>query len=168
MTSAWAPGRSGRNTRRASAAVVTVPLRACAATNRRRPGAAGGCGTFTRRHSQKRSGPAARWPCCAINTHRSRAAAKSVETASNTPRFRTLLPFLCGGFVLISTLPAGLRQFAEYQPFTPVIQTIRGLLTGGPVGAHAIAAVAWSAGIALACYLWSIRLYERRRAADPK
>ena len=70
--------------------------------------------------------------------------------------------------VLISTLPAGLRQFAEYQPFTPVIQTIRGLLTGGPIGAHAIAAVAWSAGIALACYLWSIRLYDRRRAADPK
>lgn len=42
------------------------------------------------------------------------------------------------------------------------------LLTGGPIGAHAIAAVAWSAGIALACYLWSIRLYDRRRAADPK
>jgi ABC-2 type transport system permease protein len=95
-------------------------------------------------------------------------AAKSVETASNTPMFLTLLPFLSGGFVLISTLPAGLRQFAEYQPFTPVIQTIRGLLTGGPVGAHAIAAVAWSAGIALACYLWSIHLYDRRRAADPK
>jgi ABC-2 type transport system permease protein len=95
-------------------------------------------------------------------------AAKSVETASNTPMFLTLLPFLSGGFVLISTLPAGLRQFAEYQPFTPVIQTIRGLLTGGPIGAHAIAAVAWSAAIALACYLWSIRLYDRRRAADPK
>jgi len=95
-------------------------------------------------------------------------AASSVETASNTPMFLTLLPFLSGGFVLISTLPAGLRQFAEYQPFTPVIQTIRGLLTGGPIGAHAIAAVAWSAGIALACYLWSIRLYDRRRAADPK
>ena len=61
--------------------------------------------------------------------------------------FLTLLPFLSGGFVLISTLPAGLRQFAEYQPFTPVIQTIRGLLTGGPIGAHAIAAVAWSAGL---------------------
>jgi len=95
-------------------------------------------------------------------------AAKSVETASNTPMFLTLLPFLSGGFVLISTLPAGLRQFAEYQPFTPVIQTIRGLLTGGPIGAHAIAAVAWSAGIALACYLWSVRHYDRRRAADPK
>jgi ABC-2 type transport system permease protein len=65
-------------------------------------------------------------------------------------------------------MPAGLRQFAEYQPFTPVTQTVRGLLTGGPVGTHAIAAVAWSVGIALACYLWSIRLYNNRRAADPK
>lgn len=95
-------------------------------------------------------------------------AAKSVETASNTPMFLTLLPLLSSGFVPTSSMPAGLRQFAEYQPFTPVIQTIRGLLSGGPVGAHAIAAVAWSAGIALACYLWSVRLYERRRAADPK
>ena len=94
-------------------------------------------------------------------------AAKSVETASNTPMFLTLLPFLSGGFVLSPLCPP-VRQFAEYQPFTPVIQTVRGLLTGGPVGTHAIAAVAWSAGIALACYLWSIRLYDRRRAADPK
>lgn len=95
-------------------------------------------------------------------------AAKSVETASNTPMFLTLLPFLSSGFVPTSTMPAGLRQFAEYQPFTPVIQTIRGLLVGGPVGPHAVAAVAWSAGIALICYLWSLRLYDRRRAADPK
>ena len=95
-------------------------------------------------------------------------AAKSVETASNTPMFLTLLPFLSSAFVPTSTMPTGLRQFAEYQPFTPVTQTIRGLLTGGPIGAHAIAAIAWSVGIALACYLWSIRLYDRRRAADPK
>jgi ABC-2 type transport system permease protein len=95
-------------------------------------------------------------------------AARSVETASNTPMFLTLLPLLSSGFVPTSSMPAGLRQFAEYQPFTPVIQTVRGLLTGGPAGAHAIAAVAWSAGIALACYLWSLRLYDRRRAADPK
>ena len=95
-------------------------------------------------------------------------AAKSVETASNTPLFLTLLPFLSSAFVPTSSMPAGLRQFAEYQPFTPVTQTVRGLLTGGPIGAHAIAAVAWSVGIALVCYLWSIRLYNRRRAADPK
>ena len=42
--------------------------------------------------------------------------------------FLTLLPFLSSGFVLTATMPAGLRQFAEYEPFTPVTQTIRGLL----------------------------------------
>jgi ABC-2 type transport system permease protein len=94
-------------------------------------------------------------------------AAKSVETASNTPMFLTLLPFLSSGFVATATMPAGLRQFAEYEPFTPVTQTIRGLLSGGPVGAHAAAAIAWSAGIALVSYLWAVRLYNRRRAATP-
>jgi ABC-2 type transport system permease protein len=94
-------------------------------------------------------------------------AAKSVETASNTPMFLTLLPFLSSAFVVTATMPAGLRQFAEYQPFTPVTQTIRGLLTGGPTGTQAIAAIAWSAGIALASYLWATRLYNRRRAATP-
>ncbi|TSE01537.1 ABC transporter permease [Skermania sp. ID1734] len=95
-------------------------------------------------------------------------AAKSVETASNTPMFLTLLPFLSSGFVPTSSMPTGLRQFAEYQPFTPVTQTVRGLLTGTPVGSHAIAAIAWSVGIAGVSYLWSLHLYNKRRAADPK
>jgi ABC-2 type transport system permease protein len=94
-------------------------------------------------------------------------AAKSVETASNTPMFLTLLPFLSSGFVATATMPAGLRQFAEYEPFTPVTQTVRGLLTGGLIGTQAIAAIAWSIGIALVSYLWAVRLYNRRRAATP-
>jgi ABC-type polysaccharide/polyol phosphate export permease len=65
------------------------------------------------------------------------------------------------------TMPTALRQFAEYEPFTPITQTTRGLLTGGPVGAHAIAAVSWSVGIALVSYVWSVRLYNRCRAATP-
>jgi ABC-2 type transport system permease protein len=94
-------------------------------------------------------------------------AAKSVETASNTPLFITLLPFLSSAFVPTASMPAGLRQFAGYQPFTPVTQTVRGLLSGGPIAAHAVPAIAWSVGIALASYLWAIRLYNRRRAATP-
>jgi ABC-2 type transport system permease protein len=95
-------------------------------------------------------------------------AAKSVETASNTPMFLTLLPLLSSGFVPTGTMPDGLRQFAEYQPYTPVTQTVRGLLTGTHPGSHAIAAIAWSLGIAIVSYLWAVRLYNRRRAADPK
>jgi len=94
-------------------------------------------------------------------------AAKSVETASNTPMILFLLVFLSSGFVRTQTMPGGLRQFAEYQPFTPVVDTVRGLLTGAAVGDHAVAAVAWSVAIALASYLWAIRLYNRRRAAEP-
>ncbi len=95
-------------------------------------------------------------------------AAKSVETASNTPMFLTLLPLLSSGFVPTSTMPDGLRQFAQYQPFTPVTQTIRGLLTDTPTGIHAIAAVGWSIGITIACSLWAMWLYDRRGATEPK
>jgi ABC-2 type transport system permease protein len=95
-------------------------------------------------------------------------AAKSVETASNTPMILFLLAFFGSGFVRTQTMPGGLRQFAEYQPFTPVTDTVRGLLTNAAVGDHAIAAIAWSVSIALAAYLWATRLYNRRRAAEPK
>jgi ABC-2 type transport system permease protein len=92
-------------------------------------------------------------------------AAKSVETASNTPMFLTFLPFLGSGFVLVATLPVGLEQFARYQPFTPVTETLRGLLTRTPIGTNAILAVAWSVGIALGSYLWARHLYTTRRSA---
>jgi ABC-2 type transport system permease protein len=78
-----------------------------------------------------------------------------------------LLLFLSSGFVRTQTMPDGLRQFAEYQPFTPVADTVRGLLTNAAVGDHAIAAIAWSIGIAVVAYLWAIHLYNTRRAAEP-
>jgi ABC-2 type transport system permease protein len=86
---------------------------------------------------------------------------KNVETASNLPMFLMLLPFLSSGFVPTRSMPEGLRWFAEYQPFTPIIQTLRGLLLGGPVGSNAISAAAWCAGIALLSYAWARRLYRR-------
>jgi ABC-2 type transport system permease protein len=90
-------------------------------------------------------------------------AADSVETASNTPMVLTLLPFLSSGFVLIASLPVGLRQFAQYQPFTPVTDSLRGLLFGGASLTNDILpAIAWSVGITLAGYLWARHLYNRR------
>jgi ABC-2 type transport system permease protein len=86
---------------------------------------------------------------------------KSVETASNLPMFLLLLPFLGSGFVPTDSMPAGVRWFAEYQPFTPATETVRGLLLGTPIGHNAIIAVAWCAGIALLGYLWARRLYIR-------
>jgi ABC-2 type transport system permease protein len=57
------------------------------------------------------------------------------ETASNLPMPLMLLPLIGSGFVPTASMPPGVRQFAEYQPFTPVTQTVRGLLTGTPIGA---------------------------------
>ncbi|WP_446218629.1 ABC transporter permease [Micromonospora sp. IBHARD004] len=88
--------------------------------------------------------------------------ADSVETASNTPMFLSLLPFLGSGFVPTETMPAGLRTFAEYQPFTPIIETLRGLLLGSGIGTSAITALAWCAGISLVSYLWAKRKYNQR------
>src|SRR3954466_16033016 len=85
----------------------------------------------------------------------------SVETASNLPMPLTLLPFLSSGFVPNDSMPAALRWFAEYQPFTPLIETIRGLLMGTPIGNSAAIAVAWCVAIALGGYLWSKRLFNR-------
>jgi ABC-2 type transport system permease protein len=59
-------------------------------------------------------------------------SADSVETASNTPLFLMILPFISSAFVPTEEMPVGLRQFAEYQPFTPMINSLRALVTGGP------------------------------------
>lgn len=88
--------------------------------------------------------------------------ARSVETASNLPLLLTFLPLLGSGFVPTSSLPAGLRWFAEHQPFTPVVETLRGLLLDRPVGADAYAALAWCVVLGAAGLVWSLRLYERR------
>lgn len=87
---------------------------------------------------------------------------KTVETASNLPMFLILLPFLGSGFVPTTSMPTGLRWFAEYQPFTPVTQTLRALLVGGAIGSDALTAVAWGVAIALLSYLWARRLYSRQ------
>jgi ABC-2 type transport system permease protein len=65
------------------------------------------------------------------------------------------------GFVPTEGMPVGLRWFAEYQPFTSIIETLRGLLLGTPIGNNAIFAIAWCVAITLAGYLWAKRLYNR-------
>jgi ABC-2 type transport system permease protein len=92
-------------------------------------------------------------------------AAKSVETATNLPMLLMLLPFLGSGFVPTESMPSGLRWFAERQPFTPLINAVRGLL-GGHSNAGAIGwAVAWSAGLTVLGVALSLRLYRRERAS---
>jgi ABC-2 type transport system permease protein len=86
---------------------------------------------------------------------------KSVETASNLPMILILLPFLSSGFVPTDSMPDGLSWVAENQPFTPIIETLRGLLLGTPIGDSGVLAVAWCVAISLVGYLWAMKLYER-------
>jgi ABC-2 type transport system permease protein len=90
--------------------------------------------------------------------------AKSVETASNTPMFLFLLPFLGSGFVPVDSMPAGLRWFADNQPFTPITDTLRSLLAHQHVGSTGVVAVAWCLAITAAGFLWARYLYNRRPA----
>jgi ABC-2 type transport system permease protein len=90
---------------------------------------------------------------------------KSVEAASNLPMPLMLLPFLGSGFVPADSLPRSMRWFAEHQPFTPIMDTVRGLLAGSPDGPDALRAIGWCAVIGLGGYLWSRRLYRTRAAS---
>ncbi|MEU2105067.1 MULTISPECIES: ABC transporter permease [unclassified Nocardia] len=88
--------------------------------------------------------------------------APNPESASNTPFPLVMLPFLGSGLVATDTMPAGLRQFAEYQPFTPFTETIRGLLMGTEIGANGVVSLAWCAGLTAVGYLWSSSIFRRQ------
>ncbi|MBF6296218.1 ABC transporter permease [Nocardia amamiensis] len=88
--------------------------------------------------------------------------APNPESASNTPFPLVMLPFLGSGLVATDTMPAGLRQFAEYQPFTPFTETLRGLLMGTEIGNNGIIAIAWCVGLTVVGYLWSSSIFRRQ------
>ena len=87
---------------------------------------------------------------------------KTVETASNLPLILTVLPLLGSGFVPTASMPGWLQWFAQYQPFTPFIETVRGLLLGTPLGWNPALAIGWSIVIAIAGYVWSMAIYNRK------
>jgi ABC-2 type transport system permease protein len=89
-------------------------------------------------------------------------AAKTAESAGLATVPLIMLPFLSSAFVPADTMAAGVRQFAEYQPFTPIIETLRGLFNGTPSAGDAIAAIAWCTGIALIGYLWALATFKKR------
>lgn len=90
--------------------------------------------------------------------------AKRPDTASNLPLVLMILPLLSGGFVPTDSLPGWLQGFAQYQPFTPIINTIRGLLASTTDKRDATWAVCWCVAIAVAGYVWSLWLYRRHAA----
>jgi ABC-2 type transport system permease protein len=88
-------------------------------------------------------------------------SAKTPAGANSLSLIVVILPFVSSAYVPTDSMPAGVRWFAENQPFTPVIQTLRGLLTGAPSGNEAVLAVAWCILVAAAGWLWARSRYER-------
>jgi ABC-2 type transport system permease protein len=88
--------------------------------------------------------------------------AKSVESASVLGFVMLFLPYLSSAFVPTATMPSVLRAVSENQPITPVIETVRGLLTGTPIGGQGWVAFAWTVGILAVAAAGSTWLYRRR------
>ena len=88
-------------------------------------------------------------------------AAKSVAGANSSTLLLQFGPFISSGFVPPDTMPVGVRWFAENQPFTSMIETLRGLLLGTPIGHSAIVATAWCIAIAVVGYVWARAAYNR-------
>jgi ABC-2 type transport system permease protein len=89
-------------------------------------------------------------------------AAKSPETAGLAAVPLIMLPFFSSAIVPADKMGPGVRQFAEYQPFTPIIETLRGFLNGSPHTGDVIAALAWCVGIGLVGYLWARSTFSKR------
>jgi ABC-2 type transport system permease protein len=87
---------------------------------------------------------------------------KSPEAASGFTFFVMFLPYPSSAFVPIHTMPAWIHGFAEHQPVTPVIETLRGLLLGTPIGASGWQALVWCGGILAVSIAASGVLFRRR------
>ena len=85
----------------------------------------------------------------------------SAEAASNNALPLVLLPLLSSTFVPVDAMPSWFRPIAEYQPFTPAIETLRGLLLGTEIGANGWLAVAWCLGLTVLGYVWSTSTFDR-------
>jgi ABC-2 type transport system permease protein len=87
--------------------------------------------------------------------------AKTPAGANSLSLILVVLPFASSAFVPTDSMPAAARWFAENQPFTPIVSTLRGLLTDTPIGNNAILAVAWCAGLSILGYLLARARYNR-------
>ncbi|MEV7949865.1 ABC transporter permease [Streptomyces rubiginosohelvolus] len=88
----------------------------------------------------------------------------NAEAASNNALPMVLLPMLSSAFIPVETMPGWFRPIAEYQPFTPAIETLRGLLLGTEIGHNGWLAIGWSLGLVVLGYFWATAKF----AQDPR
>ncbi|KAF5992940.1 MULTISPECIES: ABC transporter permease [Streptomyces] len=91
-------------------------------------------------------------------------ASPNAEAASNSAQPLILLPLISSAFIPADTMPGWFQPIAEYQPFTPAIETLRGLLLGTEIGNNGWIAIAWCVGLTVLGYRWSTASFNR----DPK
>ncbi|MET7520762.1 ABC transporter permease, partial [Streptomyces sp. NPDC005480] len=88
----------------------------------------------------------------------------NAEAASNNAMPLILLPLLSSAFIPVDTMPGWFQPIAQYQPFTPAIETLRGLLLGSEIGSNGWLAIAWCLGLTVLGYYWSKAKFNH----DPK
>jgi ABC-2 type transport system permease protein len=89
-------------------------------------------------------------------------SAKTMEGASAFSYPLIFLPFISSAFVPTESMPSVVRAFAENQPVTSIVNAIRALLSGQPVGNDIWVALAWCVGILLVAYFFAMRVYKKR------
>ncbi len=90
--------------------------------------------------------------------------ARNPAGANSLALIPAVLPFVSSAFIPTASMSGGVRWFAQNEPFTPIIDTLRGLLTGTGIGSSAVAAIAWCIGLTLVSYFWARALYNRQPA----
>ena len=98
------------------------------------------------------------WLCAAAGMLLSEEAAGSVNFVF------LFLPYISSGFVPVATMPVWLRGFANHEPFTPIIETVRALVMNGNPGNDGWLAIAWLVGLGLAGFIATLILFRRRVA----
>ncbi|WP_433084571.1 ABC transporter permease [Dactylosporangium sp. CA-052675] len=88
-------------------------------------------------------------------------SARTAVAASYAALPVTLLPILSSAFSPTARMSPGVRAFTEHQPYTPIIETLRGALDGTPIGGSLWWAIGWSVAMALAGYLWARARFTR-------
>ncbi|WP_371653291.1 MULTISPECIES: ABC transporter permease [unclassified Streptomyces] len=87
-------------------------------------------------------------------------ASPNAEAAANSAQPLILLPLISSAFIPADTMPGWFQPIAEYQPFTPAIETLRGLLLGTEIGNNGWLAVGWSVCLAGLGYFWSMSRFN--------
>ncbi|MEU5000113.1 ABC transporter permease [Streptomyces sp. NPDC021622] len=88
----------------------------------------------------------------------------NAEAASNNALPLIFLPLVSSTFVPVDAMPGWFQPIAEYQPFTPAIETLRGLLLGTEIGHNGWLAIGWCLALTVLGYFWSKATFNR----DPK